>query len=72
MVVEATALQRAQAHNRLLRKVKIEIERLREQEKVKTPRKRTKQSMLTYSNIAGCDRRKETGQTIQEAPWTVT
>jgi len=70
MVVEVTALQRAQAHSRLLRKVKIEIERLREQEKVKTPKNSSKQSMLTSRMIAGCDRCKDTGQTIQEAPWT--
>ena len=50
MVVEATALQRAQAHSRLLRKVKIEIERLREQEKVKTPTNSSGQSMLTSFN----------------------
>ena len=51
MVVEATALQRAQAHSRLLRKVKVEIERLREREKVKTSKTRPKQSMLTISQV---------------------
>lgn len=33
--VEATAMRRGQAHRRLLRKVKIELKMLREQEKVK-------------------------------------
>jgi hypothetical protein len=34
-VVEATAMKRAQVHRRLMRKVKTELEMLREQEKVK-------------------------------------
>jgi hypothetical protein len=34
-VVEATAMKRAQAHRRLLRNVKLEVERVCEQEKVK-------------------------------------
>lgn len=44
-LVEATAMRRAQAHRRLLRKVKTELEILREQEKVKGPINKSKQKV---------------------------
>ena len=50
-VVEATASKRAQAHRRLLRKVKTDLERLREQEKVKTQTNKSKQSVLISSQV---------------------
>ena len=46
-VVEATAMKRAQAHRRLLRKVKTELEMLREQEKVKRQINKSKERVLT-------------------------
>jgi hypothetical protein len=56
MVVETTALKRAQAHRKLLRKVKIELERLREQEKVKGQASSSKQKVLTVYRLSRMQR----------------
>jgi hypothetical protein len=50
-VVEATASKRAQAHRQLLRKVKIELERLCEEEKVREQKDKCKPSMLTSRRL---------------------